>query len=693
MSLKDLQPPIAKKKNSTLTYHGINFNDDYAWLRDPAWQTAQDGVKDPQVMDYIVAENKYTEGYYQPLQPLIQKLLKERKAFVAEADQSVPIKIDDWFYYSRQAATQNYRVFCRRFQSMSASEEILFDQNQEAQGHKFFKLGMIKVNPNHLLMAYSIDNNGNEYFTVKIRDLTTKKELSDKIADVSGSVVWSPDGSGFYYVRLAAEWRAKTLCYHVLGSSSQQDTVLYTENSETATISISQSADKRYLFMVSGTKQDDAIHYIDLNAPEAKLETLASRQPNRHLSAEHYKGHFYFLTNDTGSNYRLVRMPIQDFSSGFEEVLGHNDHVYLTGLASYKQGLVLETREKGLDRIAILNEHDFSLRYLSMPDASYDLSLSSTSYNDEKIRLTYSSLAKPETTYAASFTDLSLESLKVEFTPKDFDSSKLQTERLLIKARDGVEVSVSLVYRHDLFKRNGDNPLLLYGYGAYGHSVPACFRPSIISLLDRGFVYAIAHIRGGDDLGYQWYLDGKLDKKWNTFNDFIDVGEALANQNYTTKGNISAMGGSAGGMLMGVVANERPDLFKSIIAMVPFVDVMNTMLDDKLPLTPGEFPEWGNPGKEPKAFAYIMGYSPYENVKKQAYPAILATGGLTDPRVTYWEMTKWVAKLREHNTSNNTILLNMNMSAGHGGGSARDDQFKEYCEAFAFLLNEHDIRK
>lgn len=690
MEFKDLAPPIAEKRPKISSYHGRTLHDDYQWLRDAAWETAEDGVKDPQILDYIEAENAYTKAYYQPLESLVTRLFEERKEFLPDQDQSVPIKNGDWFYYARQAKDQNYSVFCRRFQSLAAEEQVLMDENLEAQGQKYYKVGARRLNPEQTLMAYNVDCLGNEYFSVKIRDLKTNTDLSDEVKNVSGGIVWSPDSSGFYYVRLVGEWRPKTLCYHKLGTDCAEDTELYHETDDIATVGIGQSADKKYLFFNSGTKEEDALWFIDLHNNQG-LIPLRERQAKRHLSVEHYKGHFYFHTNDVGTNFRLTRVPVEHHQNDFEEIIAHHESIYLTAFDVSEQGMVVQTREFGLNKIGILSDQDFIIRYLAMPDNAYDLSLAMTNYQDPKIRFTYSSLAKPLTTFAADYQDMSLETLKVDYTPDSFAGDSLETDRFYITARDGVEVPVSLVYRRDLFKGDGSNPLLLYGYGSYGYSIPASFRPGIIPLLDRGFVYAIAHMRGGDDLGYQWYLDGKLDKKWNTFNDFIDTADSLIARKISSLGNITAMGGSAGGMLMGVIANERPELFRAIVAQVPFVDVMNTMLDGKLPLTPGEYVEWGNPETDAKAFDYMMSYSPYDNVKKQAYPAILATGGLTDPRVTYWEMTKWVAKLRDHSLSNRTILLEMVMNAGHGGGSARDDYFLEMAKAYAFMLNEHGI--
>ncbi len=679
---EDLTPPHAPKKEYFYEIHRTKVEDPYAWIRDPQWKSAKDVNLEPQIMDYLKAENDYRDAFFEPLKPTIDQIFAERKGFITPIDETVPIKKGDYYYYSRQTKDQNYRAYYRKKGSMEAPEELIMDVNQEALNHKFFNLGTMAMSPCHNLMVYTVDTEGSEFFQLRIRDLTTQKELTDSIPNVA-SVVWLPDSSGFYYVPYNDEWRTKKLFFHKLGIDSAQDLLIHEEKEQVPSLGIEQSFDKKYLFVTSETKEDTELYYIDLTSEERKLHKLMDRVKQRQISPEHKDGYFYLLMNDTGPNFRLVKRPVQ--GEGLTEIIAHHAQVYLRSVVPYAQGLVVTTRENGLNRLAVYQNESFEPRYIQMPDSTYHLSLVPTTYDDPEIRYHYSSLSKPETVFSTTFDGQKTSPLKVEDIPEGFQADQMVTERLWAKSRDGVEIPISLVYRKDKFKSGGENPLLLYGYGSYGYGIPAAFSRRALSYVNNGFVYAIAHIRGGDDMGYQWYLDGKFLKKKNTFNDFMDCAEALIQRGYTTQGMIAAMGGSAGGMLMGVIANERPDLFKALIAHVPFVDVVNTMLDESLPLTPGEFVEWGNP-KDKDYFDYMMSYSPYDNVRSQAYPAMYITGGLTDTRVTYWEPAKWAAKLRELNQGSEPVVMKMNMGAGHSGGSKRDEALREDAEDLAFLL-------
>lgn len=680
---RKLTPPKAAIKEHGYEIHGTKLSDPYAWLRDSQWKSPEDGVKDQEILNHIKAENSYTDAFFNPLKPVIQQIFDERRGFLPKIDESVPVRRDDYFYYTRQSIDQNYPVYLRKKGSLEAQEEIIMDVNVEAEKHPFFNLGGFVVSPSHQLLAYSVDTSGNEFFELKVRDLTSKGELSDVIPSVAGRVIWNADSSGFYYVQYSTEWRPKKLFHHKLGMPHQDDMLVHEEKDALATIGIGRSFDRRYLIMQSGTKDENSIHILDLAAANPQLTELMPRQKDRLIHAEHDKGKFYLLMNDTGPNFRLVAK--QSETSNWQELLPHNPDVYLTGITPYEKGMILTTVEKGLSKIAFFDLSKNQYHYISMPGETYDMSLTPTAYEDTEVRFSYSALNKPNTVYARPFEKDELKVLKVQEIPSGFDESLYTCKRIWAEARDGTKVPISLAYRHDMVKLGEANPVMLYGYGSYGYGIDSGFRQSVLSIMNRGFIYAIAHIRGGDDLGYQWYLDGKMQKKKNTFNDFIDAAEYLIKLGYTKAGMISAMGGSAGGMLMGAVVNDRPDLFKAIIAHVPFVDVMNTMLDESLPLTPGEFVEWGNP-KEKASFDYILSYSPYDNIKRQDYPAIYVTGGLTDPRVTYWEPTKWVARLRDYNTGKSPILLKMHMGAGHAGGSKRDERLREDAEDLAFLL-------
>jgi oligopeptidase B len=685
-SFDSLTPPKAQQKAYSFKIHDHTIQDPYAWLRDSKWTTPEDSVKDEEILSYIQQENKYRDAFFDEITSAVDEIFLERKGYIAKVDESVPIKRDDYFYYSRQKLEQNYRAFYRKKGDLNAEEELIMDVNAEALNYTFFSLGYMAVSPSHQLLAYSADTKGNEFFELRIRDIEKQKELSDVIPSVA-SLVWLPDSSGFYYLQYNKEWRTKKLFFHRLGNEVSKDDLIYEEKGEIPSLGIQQSFDKKYLFLNSDTKQDSEIFYIDLTSEEQKLQRLMDRMEKRLVSAEHRNGDFYFLMNDTGSNFRLVkRHVLSDKTDNLTEVIAHDSAIYLRDFVPYAQGLVLATRENGLNRLAIYDEEKKEARYIKMPDTTYDLRLVPTTYDDSEIRYSYSSLSKPETVFATTFDMKTTKTLKIQEIPSGFDAEKYVAERIWAEARDGVKVPISLVYRKDKVQKDGKNPLLLYGYGSYGYGISAGFSSRALSYVNQGFVYAIAHIRGGDDLGYQWYLDGKLLKKKNTFNDFIDVAETLIKQGYTTQGMIAAMGGSAGGMLMGAIANERPELFKAIIAHVPFVDVINTMLDETLPLTPGEFVEWGNPKEDKTSFEYMLSYSPYDNVKPQNYPAIYMTGGLTDPRVTYWEPTKWLAKLRDNNQGKAPLLMKMHMEAGHAGGSKRDEGLREDAEDLAFLL-------
>lgn len=687
-----MSPPRAAKIESTKTFHGTTLSDPYAWLRDSAWKGAKDGVQNTEIMAYITAENAYTQHFINTQQRVVDQYIETRKSMIQIEDQSVPIDWDGFFYYSRQAQTENYPVYCRRKGQMDTPEIVYFDQNREAKEHKFFKLGALAVSPDHNLLAYTADTSGNEFFTIRVRDLTTNDFLPVEINNTSPTIIWHPDGRGFYYLRLDESWRSKFLCFHHLGSDPQDDLILYTEDNNMVHMGIERSNDRSFLFLNSSTKDDDAIYALDLRTEsDGKLRQIIDRQEKRHAEIEHQNGFFYIITNDLGQNFRLVKTPTHGDTTDWTEILPHNPDRYLTGIQPYAQGIVVSSRENGLNCLSILKEEGQSLTKIPMMDPTYAASLTGMPYTSPTFRYHYSSLSKPAQVVQVAFNDLQQTVLKTQELPCGFNSDYYQTERLEITARDGVKVPVSLVYRKDLFKNDGSNPLFLYGYGSYGHAIETSFNESSIIYADAGFVYAIAHVRGGSDLGYNWYLEGKMNKKWHTFHDFIDAAQELCEKKYTHVGKISAMGGSAGGMLMGVIANEAPDLFTSIVAHVPFVDVINTMTDESLPLTPGEFVEWGNPITNPEAFAYMASYCPYTNTRPQAYPAMWITAGLYDSRVTYWEGLKWVAKLRENHTGTTPIFMDMNTDAGHGGGSSRSDRLKEAGKVYAFVMKMHGI--
>ncbi len=689
-------PPCAEKRECAMIYHGITLEDPYHWLRDKDWKDPNDGVKDPDVMAYIKAENDYSSAFFEPLKPEIERLFQSWKNYIPEVDESLKMKDGLYYYYKRQLNKDPYPLYLRIKDAPNAVEEIYLDVNKEAQDHEFYHLGGKSISLDHQLMAYSVDTSGNEFHTLHIRNLMTGKQLKDRIEKVSGSVEWAPDNQGFYYLKHTDDWHTLYLYFHRVGTPAEEDILIFEEKDKTRSLGMGKTFDEKYLVVQTSTKDEDEVYVIDLaNAassitPDGML-MVAPRMKDRHVDISHHGDYFYMILDDTGPNHRLVRVPVNAPSSPFEEILPHNPEIYLTSVTPYKSHFVVTMRKEGLDVVAVMDPMTWSMKTIPVNDSSYDMSVMTNKYEDDHFWYEFSSLARPRTTYKVKLDDLTQESVKVQEIASGFDQSLYHVERIWATARDGAKVPVSVAYRKDQFIPGKNNPCLLYGYGSYGYAVDAAFSNRALSYMDNGFIFAIAHIRGGDDLGYQWYLDGKYLKKKNTFHDFIDSAQALCEKGYTQPGCISAMGGSAGGMLMGYIANNAPEMFKGLAAIVPFVDVMNTMLDTSLPLTEGEFMEWGNPIKDKEYFEYMLSYSPYENIKKQTYPAMLITGGLTDPRVTYWEPTKLTAKLREFNTGSNPILLKMIMAAGHGGGSKRDERILEEVEILAFFMKIHGL--
>ena len=695
-SFSALVPPCAEKRECETTYHGIALPDPYSWLRDKDWKDPQDGVQDPDVMAYIKAENAYSTAFFDPLKPEVDRLFENWKNHIPEVDESIKLKDGEYSYFYRQFNKDPYPIYLRIKDAPDAVEEAYFDVNKEAQDHNFYHLGGKSISPNHQLLAYSVDTSGNEFHTLSVRDLTTGKELSDKIENVSGSVAWAPDNRGFYYLKHTDDWHTLFMYYHQLGSPASEDTLIFEEKDKTRSLGMGKSFDEKYLIVQTSTKDDDEVYAIDLaNTTSAitpsGMTLIVPRKKERHVDVSHHEGYFYMIMDDTGPNRRLVRVPVSNPLVGFEEIIPHDPHVYLTDMTPFKTHFVVTTRKEGLNVVSVMDPQTRSMKVIPVSDSSYDMSTMENKYEDDHFFYGFSSLARPRTIYKVNLADLSQEVMKVQEISGGYDQSLYHVERLWATARDGVKVPISVAYRKDKFTAGQENPVLLYGYGSYGISMDAAFSNRALNYMNNGFVFAIAHIRGGDDMGYQWYLDGKYLKKKNTFHDFIDSAKALCENGYTKPGHISAMGGSAGGMLMGYIANNAPELFKGIAAIVPFVDVMNTMLDKSLPLTEGEFLEWGNPIENKDYFEYMLSYSPYDNVSKQAYPAMFISGGLTDPRVTYWEPTKWTAKLREMNTGHNPILLKIIMAAGHGGGSKRDERIMEEVEILAFFEKIHGL--
>ena len=516
--------------------------------------------------------------------------------------------------------------------------------------------------------------------------------LKDKLDDVLGSIIWNETGNGFYYIKVDNKWRPNKLYYHELGTAQKADKLIYHEKDHTFGVGLSKTSDEKYIIMSIGSSDSREIHYMKSYDLSHTFKLIIPRKKDHLCDIDHIHNQFYIYTNDKGKNFRLVRVADNDISpKNYKEVIPHSEKIYLLGFSLYDHHIVYETKENGLPQIHIMNYELKALDTIKYPDPTYTTSATYSHHDDDGFMIHYSSMIAPSTVFKYHFKTKKMTTLKVREIPSGYNKSEYKSERVLVNSREkGIKIPVSLVYKKKLFKKNGSNPLFLYGYGSYGCAIPPGFNSNAISLLDKGFIYAIAHIRGGDDLGFKWYEDAKFLKKKRTFEDFIDAAKHLVKNKYTSQGNIVISGGSAGGMLIGTTINDAPELFKAAIADVPFVDVLNTMLDDTLPLTPGEFKEWGNP-QEKKYFNYIKSYSPYDNVKAQNYPNLYILAGLNDPRVTYWEPAKWTAKLRDMKTDNNLLILETDMETGHGGKSGRFDAYKQVARKYAFIFKMFDL--
>nr|WP_295669092.1 S9 family peptidase [Sphingomonas sp.] len=674
-------PPVAERRPHSFTAHGITIDDPYAWIKDPGYPE----VADKDVLAYIEAENAYFETVMAPHKPLTDRLYEEMKGRIKEDDSSVPQKDGDWLYWTSFETGGEYRKWWRK--PVAGGEDILIlDEPALAEGKEYFRLGAFSVSENGRYLAYAIDDNGSERFEVRVKDLADGQHLPDVIPGMLSEIVWTSDSTGFLYGLANEQWRTDNVRYHKLGTPIANDIELFKEADEGFRVGVSETGSRQWIVIASGDHVTSEVYLLPANEPLATPVLVSPRKVGREYDVDEHDGTLFIHTNDIDPNFRLCTASIAA-PGDWSELIAPSRHFYMTGIECFKDFFIVDGREEGLDQIEIHRyETPLVAQRIVFPEASYDAGLGNNpEYDMTVLRVGYESMVTPGTEYDYDVATGALTILKVQEIPSGYDGDKYRTERLKIVARDGTEVPVSIVYPKD-FPRDGSGPLFLYAYGAYGYAIPPGFSTGRLSLLDRGFAYAIAHIRGGDDLGQQWYLDGKLDKRVNTFNDFVDVAKGLVANGWTSPGRIAIAGRSAGGELMGAVVNSNPDLWGAVIADVPFVDVLNTMLDADLPLTPGEWPEWGNPIEDKAAFELIRGYSPYDQVTAQGYPPMFISGGLNDPRVTYWEPTKWAAKLRATKTDDNILLLKTNMGAGHGGKSGRFESLREAAEEHAFVL-------
>ncbi|MEP5937863.1 MAG: S9 family peptidase [Erythrobacter sp.] len=677
-------PPVAEKREHSYTHHGITISDPYHWLKDQSYPT----IDDEDVLDYVKAENAWFEAKMAPFKADTEALFEEMRARIKEDDSSVPQKDGDYLYWVEFEEGAQYRKHYRKAVS-GGDAQLILDENALAEGLEYFRLGAMSVSDSGRYLAYSVDDNGSERYTARIKDLETGELLGDEIPNLRSSLTWVANDTALVYGPSSENWRTLEAKLHLIGTPIEQDVVLYKEDDESFGVGTGLTVQDDWLIIASGDNETSEVRLVRADNPTGDQILVKARQKGVEYSVDVRNDELFIWTNDDHINFRLAKASL-DAPGAWETVLAGSNDFYLTGFELFKDFMVTEGRLNGLDQVQIRSYDDpLSVTPISFPEASYNAGLSSNpEYDQSKLRLSYESMITPDSVYDYDVASASLELLKRQEIPSGYDASLYKTERLTVEARDGTMVPVSVVYRKDRDELNGGaaGPLHLYAYGAYGYAVPPGFSTTRLSLVDRGFAYAIAHIRGGDDLGRRWYLQGKLNERANTFNDFVDVGRGLVEQGYTAEGKISASGGSAGGELMGAVINQDPSLFGAVAAHVPFVDVLNTMLDESLPLTPGEWQEWGNPITSKQAFAYILSYSPYDQVSAQDYPPLLVTAGLNDPRVTYWEPAKWVAKLREVKTDDNVLLLKTNMGAGHGGKSGRWNSLYETAEEMAFIL-------
>lgn len=672
------RPPVAMTEVRVDTLFGVERVDDYYWLR-------QRG--NPEVIKYLEEENEYTASMMKPTERLQERLYNEMVARTKETDLSVPEKEKNHLYYERTEKGKQYKIICRKKDKAGAAEEILLDINDLAKGYDYFVVGNYRISPDEELMAYSVDTNGSELFTVYFKNLETGQLLSDRIPDVYYPLEWGNDDETIFYTVLDEALRPYQAFRHKLGTDHSVDQMVFHEEDQAFELYLSKTKSDKYLLIELESMTTSEVHYLDAGRPDGSFKVLLPRRHQVEYSAYHHDNKFYIVTNDNAPNFKVITLPTGRPEAKFmKEFIAHNDSVKIDGLEVFRDYIVSYERKYGLKQMRIFDLGSGKYHYVKFPEPVYTFRAGKNrDFRSNTIRFTYTSLVTPKTVFDYNMGDKKWTLKKQYEVLGGFDESDYVMERLFAMAADSTLVPISLVYRKDLVL-DGNNPALLYGYGSYGSSSEPWFNANKLSLIDRGFVYAIAHVRGGGEMGRYWYDQGKLLNKMNTFTDFIACAEHLADLEYTSPEKLVISGGSAGGLLIGAVLNMRPNLFAAAVAGVPFVDVVNTMLDASIPLTVIEYEEWGNPN-EKEYFDYMLAYSPYDNVRAQDYPAILVTAGLNDPRVQYWEPAKWTARLRALKTDENLLLLKTNMGAGHFGVSGRYDEFREDAFEMAFILN------
>ena len=679
--------PVAKILPKQLKKHNQVRTDNYFWLNDR---------ENPEVIDYLNQENAYYDAMTAHTKDFQKSLFEEMKGRIKEDDQSVPYLYNGYYYITRYEKGQDYPIYSRKKGSLDAKEEILFDCNELAKGHTFFQLGGLSVSPDNRFASFGVDTVGRRIYTIQIKNLETNEVLSDVIENATGGSVWANDNHTLFYTRQdKVTLRANQIFKHKLGTTADKDVLVYEEKDDTFNVSVGKEKSKKYIVIGAESTLTTEYRILNSDTPDAEFKVFQPRVRGLEYSISHFGDSFYILTNkDKATNFKLMKTPENATEKKhWKEVLAHREDVLIEDIEIFSNYLVVEERSNGLNHIRIMPWSGEGEYYLPFGSETYNAyTTTNVDFDTDILRYSYQSMATP-----SSVIDFNMKTTVKEIKKEQavlggqFDKNNYVEERVWATAKDGVKVPISVVYRKDL-KKDGSNPLLLYAYGSYGVTMEPYFSTTRLSLLDRGFIYAIAHIRGGEDLGRQWYEDGKLLKKKNTFTDFIDCSQFLIQEKYTSPAHLYAEGGSAGGLLMGAVVNMAPELYHGVIAQVPFVDVITTMLDDSIPLTTGEYDEWGNPNKK-EYYDYMVSYSPYDNVKEQVYPNLFVSTGLHDSQVQYWEPAKWVAKLRTHKKGNTNLYLHTNMDAGHGGASGRFEALKELAKEFAFLLDLEEIKK
>lgn len=684
-STEQLKPPIARKSPVQLEKHGHIRIDDYYWLNER---------DESEVIDYLKAENEYTNSTMAHTQTLQETLFQEFKERIKQTDVSVPYKKDGYFYYSRTEEGEQYPIYCRKKDSLEASEQIMLNVNQLAEGREFCAVGERAISYNQDILAYSVDTVGRRIYSIQFKNLVSNEQLNDKIENVTGNMAWANDNRTLFYTRQdPTTLRSNRVYKHSLGTDPADDELVFEETDETFNCGVSKTKSKEYIMIASHQTLSSEIRYLNANSAGDDFQVFLPRRRDHEYSVDHYKDHFYIRTNDGAKNFKVVRTPVDHTEQEhWKEIIPHRNDVFIEGMEIFSEYLVVAERKNGLEQIWVKPWSGQEDHYLDFGEPTYTVTPTDNhDFETKLLRYRYTSLITPNSVYDYDMGTRRRKLLKRKEVLGGFNSDNYESERIHAEAKDGTKVAISLVYKKGL-KKDGSNPLLLYGYGSYGYSMNPRFDAYMISLLDRGFVYAMAHIRGGQEMGRQWYEDGKLLEKKNTFTDFIACGEHLVEQKYTNKDKLSVMGGSAGGLLVGAVLNMQPNLFNGAVAAVPFVDIVTTMLDDTIPLTTSEYDEWGNPNVK-EYYDYMLSYSPYDNVEAKNYPNLLVLTSLHDSQVQYWEPAKWVAKLRALKTDTNQLLLRTKMEAGHGGVSGRYKQYRERAFMFAFFLDLAGVTK